>query len=152
MVRSEHLDQLMGALAHELGLEVLEFDEDNMCMLQGQESMSLALLMHESGQSLSLAAGIYPIHDTHRTALYQKLLKMNFLLLETQGNTLSIDEEGQEVVVCRQLELAALKPPEFIQQLLTFLISCSHLRDHLMATSLVQPDGAAPVSGAWIAG
>lgn len=150
MSRSEHLEQLMGALAHELNLEALEFDEDNMCMLHGEGGMSLALLLHESDQWLSLAASIFSMPDTDRAALCEKLLKMNFLLLETRGNTLSIDEEGREVVVCRQLELAGLQPPEFVQAILNFLMLCSDLRDQLTATG--QPLDAQGSSQGWIIG
>lgn len=144
---SEHLEQLMGALAHELDLEALEFDEDNMCMLHGEAGMSLALLLDESDQSLSLAARIISIPDTDRAALCEKLLKMNFLLLETRGNTLSIDEEGREVVVCRQLALAGSHPAEFVQQVLNFLLLSSDLREQLTPVP-----GATEAKGNWIAG
>lgn len=152
MGRSDHLTQLMAALAGELGLQALEFDEDQMCMLQGESGMSLALLLHDSEQSLGLAAGIYPMPEANRAALCEKLLKMNFLLLETQGSTLSIDEEGKEVVVCRQVELTALEPEAFVHQILAFLMKCSELREQIMDLNLTPPGAAPQGSELWISG
>ena len=143
---------LLAALAQELGLEGLEFDDDGMCMLQGENGMSLALLAQDSGQSMTLAAGIYPLQDATRVALCEKLLKMNFLLLETQGSTLSIDEEGQEVVVCRQLTLEGVAPEDFVDQILDFLLLSGHLREQLMQMPLQGPGQPLVPSGSWITG
>ncbi len=143
---------LLPALAKELNLEGLEFDEDDMCMLQGENGMTLALLRHESGESLTLAASIYPLQDATRAALCEKLMKMNFLLLETQGSTLSIDEEGHEVVVCRQLVLSGLDPEGFIDQILNFLLLSSHLREQLMDLQLPAREAQLRDGGNWILG
>jgi len=145
-------DTLMAALAQALELDGLAFDEDDMCMLQGENGMSLALLKQEGDQALTLAASIYPLQDATRAALCEKLLKMNFLLLETQGSTLSIDEEGQEVVVCRQLALPGLEPEAFVDQILDFLLLSSRLREQLMDLQLPGTSPSLRDSGNWISG
>jgi len=149
---TQELTPLLNRLAQELGLDGLTLDEDGMCMLQGENGMSLALLAHASGQSMTLAASIYPVQDATRAALCEKLLKMNFLLLETQGSTLSIDEEGQEVVVCRQLALPGLEPEAFVEQILDFLLLSSRLREQLMDLQLPGTSPTLTGSGNWISG
>ncbi len=143
---------LLAALAQELGLEGLEFDEDGMCMLQGENGMSLALLAQDTARSMTLAASIYPVQDATRAALCEKLLKMNFLLLETQGSTLSIDEEGQEVVVCRQLSLEDLPQETFVDQILDFLLLSGQLREQLMQMPLTGAGHSPQPGGNWISG
>ncbi len=149
---TQELTPLLNRLAQELGLDDLTLDEDGMCMLQGENGMSLALLAHASGQSMTLAASIYPVQDATRAALCEKLLKMNFLLLETQGSTLSIDEEGQEVVVCRQLPISDQEPDDFVEAVLDFLLVSGQLREQLMALPLTGTGSADRLAGSWISG
>lgn len=149
---SQDIENLMHALARELELDALAFDEDDMCMLQGENGMSLALLRQDSGHALTLAASIYPLQDATRAALCEKLMKMNFLLLETQGSTLSIDEEGQEVVVCRQMTLPGLEPEAFVDQVLDFLLLSSRLREQLLALQLPGTGPSIRDSSTWISG
>lgn len=149
---TQELTPLLNRLAQELGLDDLALDEDGMCMLQGENAMSLALLAHASGESMTLAASIYPVQDATRAALCEKLLKMNFLLLETQGSTLSIDEEGQEVVVCRQLSISGQAPDDFVQAVLDFLLVSGQLREQLMALPLASSGSSDRLAGSWISG
>lgn len=133
MASHTHGQDLLTALAKELKLDSLAFDEDNMCMLQGEDGMTLTLLLHEDQSSLTFAAGIYLLSNSNnRNALYEKLLKMNFLLLETQGATFSIDEEAQEVVLCRQLQIESLDAAHFLDFVFDFLVLTSWLREQLM--------------------
>ena len=149
---TQTIADLLSALAQALNLEGLAFDEDDMCMLQGENGMSLALLAQASAQSMTLAASIYPLHDATRSALCEKLMKMNFLLLETQGSTLSIDEEGQEVVVCRQLALPGLAPEDFVDGVLDFLLLSSRLREQLMALQIPNVGPSTRDGSSWILG
>jgi hypothetical protein len=149
---TQELTPLLNRLAQELGLDDLALDEDGMCMLQGENGMSLALLAHASGQSMTLAASIYPVQGATRAALCEKLLKMNFLLLETQGSTLSIDEEGQEVVVCRQLTISGQEPDDFVEAVLDFLLVSGQLREQLMALPLAGTGSSDRLAGSWISG
>lgn len=106
MKERELLEPGLKRLAALIGVDSIALDEGDMCTLDYQDQVSLTLIAPEGSGTLYLSACLGPVPAGDRTAFFERLLKMNFLLVDTNGAALSLDDAGREVHLCYALDLA----------------------------------------------
>jgi hypothetical protein len=92
-------------LAALIGIDSLALDEEGMCNLEYQGKVNLTLIVPRGSGALYLSASLGPVPAGDRAAFYERLLKLNFLVLDTNGATLALDDEAREVHLCYALNL-----------------------------------------------
>lgn len=80
-------------------------DADGLVQLECESDMTLTAFSPDGSQALYLTVSVMELPQPVDPAIYERMLKMNFLLMDTRGAALSLDEEGQQVHLCLCLPL-----------------------------------------------
>ncbi len=142
------IDACLAALAEQTGLGGLLLDEHGCCSLEHSDGFTFTLMAPEAGDLVHLSSALMDLPAQGRESFYSRLLRLNFLLLETSGATLSIDEEEQGVFLCLALVRAQWSAERLLVVMANFLASSSRLRQRLLNGEEV---AGRPDTG-WIAG
>lgn len=105
MNEREILETGLQRLAELMGSPTLELDADGMCTLEYRGEVSLTLIAPQGSGALYLSAALGQPPAGDRLAFYERLLQLNFLVLDTHGATLALDDQAREVHLCYALDL-----------------------------------------------
>ncbi len=132
-------------LAELIGLSSLEFDDSGMCMLQWKDDLILSLIAPRGSGAVYFSAGLGPVPPGDREAFFERLLRMNFLLLDTNGAALSLDDESREVHLTYVLDLSHFSPETFPDLVANLLRTADRLKSAMHASRSpppsTRPDG-----------
>lgn len=131
MNEREILQPGLNRLASLIGVDQLELDEGGMCNLEYQGQINLSLIVPPGSGALYLSAAIGPVPPGDRTAFFERLLKLNFLLLDTNGAALALDDDAREAHLCYALDLAHFSEEAFPQLVGRMLETAQRLHDEL---------------------
>ena len=92
-------------LADLMGSTALQLDADDMCPLEYQGQVSLTLIAPRGSGAIYLSAALGSPPAGERREFYERLLQLNFLLLDTHGAALALDDQAREVHLCYTLDL-----------------------------------------------
>ena len=101
------------ALADLIGLPDLKLDESGMCTLQWNDDVLLSLIVPQGAGAVYFSVSLGPVPPGDREAFFERLLRKNFLLLDTDGATLALDDESREVHLTYALDLNHFSPETF---------------------------------------
>ncbi len=143
------MNEAMVALADQLGLEPLSPDEDGLFQLEYDERLTLTAFSPTDSDALYLAASLIEVPDHADAVFFQRLLKLNFLLIDTRGAALSLDDEGRQVHLCLCMPFDLINPDRLSGMVSGFLETALQLQDQLQsqgASSTVSeiPLGSSP--------
>ena len=113
-------DGLLAALAQQVGLPELRFDDDGHCAVAFDEIVVNFELEPPSGQ-LFLYADVGPAPPGLPESLYRRLLAANLLWTGTGRATLSLDEQGQRFVLAHALPAARVSNIDFVEAVESFV-------------------------------
>jgi len=125
------INELLGSLAESMGVSHLKLGENHMCIFQYKESLDFLIMVPPMGESVYLAATICKINPESKGELYERVLTMNFLLMETRGTTFAIDQESMSIVICYERSLKSLTRETFPDLVGNFLITAEELKQKL---------------------
>lgn len=153
MAADDLIDACLSELAAEIGLESLALDEQGCCSLDHSDGFVFTLMAPDGGDLVHLNSRLLDVPALGKQAFYSRLLRLNFLLLETSGATLSIDEDEEGVYLCLALVRAPLSAQHLLRVIANFLVGSGRLRARLLASG---DDGstsglAGGPGGGWIA-
>jgi hypothetical protein len=146
------IEECLAALGAEVGVPLV-LDEQGLCALEHGDGFVFTLIAPDGGELVHLSSRLMDVPAQGREAFLARLLRMNFLLMETSGATLSIDEEEQGVFLCLALLRAQLSADRLLVIIGNFLASSSQLRQRLLAPA-GGDDGSHPghaLSSGWLA-
>lgn len=149
---TDAVTECLAVLAHEMGAPALELDEQGCCALEHGDGYVFTLIAPEGGQLVHLSSRLMDVPVTGREGFFARLLRLNFLQMETSGATLSIDEEGEGVYLCYSLLRDGLQSERLLTIVANFLSSSSRLSTQLHADDTGPGQDPAAGSSAWIAG
>ena len=121
------------AIAAQLGTGTLEQDDDGLVQLEYNGGITLTLFSPADSGALYLAASLLELPTVTSPAFLERLLQMNFLLFDTRGATLSIDEDGRQVHLCLCLPFALIDETSLSGLIVGFLETANELKTKLMA-------------------
>jgi hypothetical protein len=135
MNEREILESGLQRVAQLMGIPALELDADGMCTLEYRGEVSLTLIAPQGSGALYLSAalGLPPAGD--RLAFYERLLQLNFLLLETHGATLALDDQAHEVHLCYALDLEHYDEERFAGLVGNMLERAARLKSEIHQTA-----------------
>ena len=87
-------------LGHQSGIEDLRLDDHRLCSLQYRDDVEIVIELPEQSPTVYFYAPMMPVPQQERETLFTRLLKLNFLCLETRGATLAIDEKNSRIILC----------------------------------------------------
>ena len=103
-----------------------------------RESIDFALQLTTDQSHLLLHSVVGMARESDDAELFRKLLRLNYLGIETQGATLALDETGVNIVLWISLPTADLGPARFDQVIGSFL----DLSERIAGTILVPPSAS----------
>ena len=121
----------LNRLAALMGVASLALDEGGMCTLVYQDAVSLTIIAPERTGTLYLSVAILPVPAGDRQAFYERLLQLNFLLVDTNGATLSLDDDAKEVHLCFAMNLEHFDEEAFPALVGNLVQAASRLRMEL---------------------
>ena len=134
-----NFQQAIDVIATHTQISDLAPDADGLVQLQFDESLTLTAFSPADSEALYLAASLLEVPEVERAAFYERLLQLNFLLMETRGATLSLDEQARQVHLCLCLPFETLDEVSLGHVLSGFLDTAIRLQ-----AELVTVDGSAP--------
>ena len=128
---SDVVVECLVALSQEMGVPALQLDEQGCCALEHGDGFVFTLIAPVGGQLVHLSSRLMDVPAAGREAFFARLLRLNFLHMETSGGTLSIDEEGQGVYLCYSLLRDGLQGDRLLTVVANFLATSSRLHAQL---------------------
>jgi hypothetical protein len=128
-----NFQSITNAIAAQFGLDNLEQDDDGLVQLEYNGGITLTLFSPAQSSAIYLAASLMELPTVTSPAFLERLLKMNFLLLDTRGAALSIDEDSRQVHLCLCLPFALIDETSLAGLVVGFLETASQLQSELMA-------------------
>lgn len=98
-----NIEQATQLLASHMGIFSWEPDEDGLYQIEYDTRLALSVFSPPDSGALYFASSLIDIDDQAPIEFFRRLLQMNFLLLQTRGASLSIDDEGRQVHLCLSL-------------------------------------------------
>jgi len=108
---------LLAAYSRHAGIPGLQFSPDGCARLMFEDSVAIDLEIDHANDCLQLYSVLGPVPPADREALYRALLVGNLFGTQTGGATLAVDDVREEVLVCRRVELADVRPEDLAQLL-----------------------------------
>jgi hypothetical protein len=126
------IDACLSELSVQTGLDALSLDEHGCCSFDHSDGFVFTLMAPDGGDLVHLSSRLLDVPASDRQGFYSRLLKLNFLLLETAGASLSIDEDEEGVYLCLALVRASLSAEHLLRVIANFLASSGRLRARLL--------------------
>lgn len=113
-------EELTAGLCGRLGLESIEPDESGRFAL-AFDDMPVEFAFDEDGERILLSADLGAVPENGVAFLMKQMLQTNHRLAETDGASLSIDEDGERICLRRSEPLSALDLDRFVRILERFV-------------------------------
>ena len=131
MEERETVEALLTSLAEKTGIGPLDLDDSGVCQLEYDEDLRL-FVEHPSGSPLLfLHSPVCSLSADSGAAFLRRLLAMNFLMLETRGCTLAVDERANTVSLCYGGFIDGLEADTLYSLLGNFVEAALAVRDKL---------------------
>lgn len=123
----------LSALGSFFGAEQVSLDEDGLCQFQHESGFSVTLIWQgDEVRTFTLSSDVAEVPSAqNRLDLYARLLRLNFLLIETGGATLAVDEDEKIVFLCRELQVHGLEEEQFVSAVAHFMVQSADMRSLL---------------------
>ncbi len=125
------LKEAMATVEAQMGLQGMEPDEDGLYQLEYDDRLTLTVFSPPDSGALYLAASLMEVPVSADASFFQQLLKLNFLLLDTRGAALSLDDEGRQVHLCLSLPFDLIEPDRLLNLVSGFLETALELQTRL---------------------
>ena len=125
-----------------VGLPGLRFDAHGCARLMFEESLSIDLEIDAAAGCLHAYSVLGPVPAGGREAMYRRLLEGNLFGTKTRGATLAVDGVQEEVLLCRQVDVATATATSFAEFLADFARIARHWRDTFASGELTVDSGA----------
>lgn len=116
-----NVQQHLADLAATLGLPTLELNESGCARLLFDETIAVNFEHNDAKGQLNLYSYLGELPAGGREAFYRDMLVGNLLGLQTQGSTLGIDPELNEVVLSRSIMIEEVSLESFANMLDKFV-------------------------------
>lgn len=98
MSARDRLEQSLADFGKQIG-EPLELDDARTCVFELSDDHECLVAVSESGEAVTICVNVAPVVMASREALFRHLLVMNYRDEVTEGATLGLTEEGDEIVL-----------------------------------------------------
>lgn len=135
----------LAELSQQIGLENLAFNEDSVCCLEVADRFAVQIEWEQTSDSLVFLSRVAEPPASGREELYRTLLQANFLFHETTGETLCLDPETGDVMLCRVFPLATTSTASLLTEFTYFLQTTDTWADRINSGT----PSAAPEDGGY---
>ncbi len=128
-------------LAEDLDAEGLAFDADGFISLDFKDRFVFSLVCPDGSPILYLNSDIAAVPNGARLPFIECALKLNYLLLESRGGALGLNEDGDRISYTYGIVLDRIEEEDLIAVLDRFLESSLHLQEQLSQAAREMMDG-----------
>ncbi|MEO2034330.1 MAG: type III secretion system chaperone, partial [Planctomycetaceae bacterium] len=113
---------LLDDVAQQIGVGPLKLDAvHSSCNLNYQDRFEVSIVAPPYSDDLYLAAPIIDIDPDKKLELFERVLQLNYLVLETDGATFAIDDESAQLILCAAFSLQDLTAEQLVKHLENFI-------------------------------
>jgi hypothetical protein len=123
--------EALHCIAAEIGIGSPVPDNDGIVQLDYDGRLALTMFIVGSPPVMCLSASLSELPAEAGVSLFRELLKKNFLLLDTRGGALSIDDEAGQVHFCQHVSMEAIVPDQLLKAFASFIETGLTLQDEL---------------------
>jgi hypothetical protein len=124
-------DDLLAQLSASMGGSPLTLDRSGICVFKFKDKIEFLLLAPPASESIYMAATLCEVVEDTKAELYEKVLKMNFLLMETAGASLALNDQSRSIVLCYERPRASFSSGKFPEVVSSFLATAERLQQQL---------------------
>ncbi|MBC6444379.1 MAG: type III secretion system chaperone [Alphaproteobacteria bacterium GM202ARS2] len=106
--KNRPIDVLLAELGKSIGLDELYFDDNDGCLLQFDDTITLLLLYESRQDFLYLFSFVQELPAENKEKVLRRLMEANYRWTETEGATLSLNPGEDNVVMTLQLSAVGL--------------------------------------------
>ena len=110
----ENVERLIAELGEAMEVPDLALDEDGFVCLYGEDGVVLNIDHYEDQDCLVMYTTVGEIPEEHRLALYDEMLKANFMWQDTLGATLCVSPTGEHALLMISITTGDLDLPQFL--------------------------------------
>ncbi len=125
---SEQFSKLLSEFKNYIGLEELNFAQENLCLL-GIDDYVLEISLQ--GPNLSLSANLGTVPEEQKEKYYARLLRANYYLLESRGASLAVNPINQEIQIIYNVPIQVVDFNMFTNIVENFLNNVDYWKDVL---------------------
>ena len=119
--RKRPIDRLIADLGKSIGLDELYFDDNDGCLLQFDDTITLLMLYEQGRDVLYLFSFVNELPSDNREKVLRRLMEANYRWSETEGATLSLNPGEDNVVMTIQLSAERLDLPQLEETIGRFI-------------------------------
>lgn len=131
------VNQLIKKLAEKLNLPDLQFSDEGVVTLLINEQFNLNIEKSIDGLHLTIYGVLGTLPPIDREEHLLELATGNYFGLETEGSTLCVDQDTEEIILYKTLEVKNLHFDELYGEFQKFIISESRWIERLAAKEYV---------------
>jgi hypothetical protein len=117
------------------GLADLRLDHDSRCAVRTATELVVVAELAKNGDDLFFYAKVGMSPDTNREIFYRRLLVINFMLLETRGATLCVDDAEDDVLLVERMVMDELDEHSFAERWAVFIETSQKMAARLAGES-----------------
>jgi hypothetical protein len=135
-------------LGPQIGLEGLAFNGDGVCCLEVADRFGVQIEWEPTGNALVFLSRVADAPATGREEFFRILLEANFLFQGTTGETLCLNPESGEVMLCRVFPLDTTPVSVLLEEFTFFLQTTDFWADRIQSgTVLTDSENPPPEPG-----
>ena len=110
----DNVDYLIKELGDAMELPDPAFDEDGFVCILTEDGIALNIDHYEDQECLVMYTTVGEIPEEHRLALYDEMLKANFMWQDTFGATLCVSPTGEHALLMISIPTGDLDLPQLV--------------------------------------
>ena len=126
------------------GMKGLALNPQGVCAFTVDDTFDVVVEAPERDAMLYLYAPLLRLDQDHPEALYEQLLKLNYLGRQTRGAVFAINQRDRNIVLSVARPLSMLDEPRFFALMEDFLETAQHWWQHFNAPATADAPQEAP--------
>jgi hypothetical protein len=118
---TKKLNQFLYELGGSLGVQGLQLNDDHLCAFEYKGLFELIVMSPPLSETLYLASVMGNVEEAWKIEIYEKILEMNFLLMDARGCAFSVDPGSPRVVLCYAQGLHSMDATSFMNVVGNFI-------------------------------
>lgn len=132
---------LLAGAVQQLDLTATQPDEFGVCSIDLDDGYQLTVIAPPFVGFAYLAAPVCLLDGLDGKALYRRALESNYMLTQTQGATLAIDPDANQMLLCSRLRLETLTAEILAEEIDSMAAASQQLRESMLASTTPAEEG-----------
>ncbi len=100
MDTQDRINSMLREISYKIGLGLPNLDKNGVCAMRYNDKFNFIMEVPEGSDHLFFYSPLV-VHQEGHEQIFKKLLRHNFLCMDTEGATFAIDKENDDIVLCR---------------------------------------------------